>query len=282
MALTGRLDVDFTVEPVVGADGTEVLLTAPTADELPARGFDPGESGFIPPAADGAGVEVAIRPGSDRLEALAPFPPWDGQDFRGLRVLMKATGKCTTDHISPAGPWLKYRGHLTNISGNLFIGANNAFALDPSGTGVDVRDGSHVPLPELAKRYKDAGIAWLAIGDENYGEGSSREHAAMEPRYMGGRAILVRSFARIHEANLKKQGVLPLTFKDAADYERVLVDDTVDILGLDDLAPGVPLTVVLHHADGSVESFEVLHTMSEEHIGWFRAGSALNLLAARG
>jgi len=195
---------------------------------------------------------------------------------------MKATGKCTTDHISPAGPWLKYRGHLTNISGNLFIGANNAFALDPSGTGVDVRDGSHVPLPELAKRYKDAGIAWLAIGDENYGEGSSREHAAMEPRYMGGRAILVRSFARIHEANLKKQGVLPLTFKDAADYERVLVDDTVDILGLDDLAPGVPLTVVLHHADGSVESFEVLHTMSEEHIGWFRAGSALNLLAAQG
>ena len=282
MALTGRLDVDFTVEPVVGEDGTEVLLSAPTADELPARGFDPGESGFVPPAADGTAVEVAIRPGSDRLEALAPFPAWDGRDFTGLRVLMKATGKCTTDHISPAGPWLKYRGHLTNISGNLFIGANNAFALDPSGTGVDVRDGSHVPLPELAKRYKDAGISWLAVGDENYGEGSSREHAAMEPRFMGGRAILVRSFARIHEANLKKQGVLPLTFKDPADYERVLVDDTVDILGLADLAPGVPLTVVLHHADGSVESVEVVHTMSEEHIGWFRAGSALNLLADQG
>ena len=162
------------------------------------------------------------------------------------------------------------------------ICANNAFALEPSGTGVDVRDGSHVPLPELAKRYKDAGIAWLAVGDENYGEGSSREHAAMEPRYMGGKAILVRSFARIHEANLKKQGVLPLTFKDPADYERILVDDTVDIIGLAGLAPGVPLTVVLTHRDGSTESFEVLHTMSEEHIGWFRAGSALNLLAAQG
>ena len=187
-----------------------------------------------------------------------------------------------SDHISPAGPWLKYRGHLTNISGNLFIGANNAFALEPSGTGVDVRDGSPVPLPELAKRYKDAGIAWLAVGDENYGEGSSREHAAMEPRYMGGRAILVRSFARIHEANLKKQGVLPLTFADPADYERVRVDDTVDVVGVTDLAPDVPLTVVLHHADGTEESFPVLHTMSEEHIGWFRAGSALNLLAAQG
>ena len=281
MALTGRLDVDFTREPIVGDDGVEVFLEAPSADELPSRGFDPGESGFVMPAADGSKVSVVITPGSDRLEALVPFSAWDGEDFSGLRVLMKATGKCTTDHISPAGQWLKYRGHLTNISQNLYIGANNAFSLDESGQGIDVRDGSVVALPDLAKKYKDAGIAWIAIGDENFGEGSSREHAAMEPRYMGGRAILVRSFARIHEANLKKQGMLPLTFVHARDYERIRFDDSVDVIGLAELAPDRNLTVVLHHTDGTEESFEVHHTMSEEHIGWFRAGSALNLLAAQ-
>ncbi len=281
MALTGRLDVDFTREPIVGDGGVEVLLEAPSADELPSRGFDPGESGFIMPAADGSKVSVVITPGSDRLEALVPFSAWDGEDFSGLRVLMKATGKCTTDHISPAGQWLKYRGHLTNISQNLYIGANNAFSLDESGQGIDVRDGSVVALPDLAKKYKDAGIAWIAIGDENFGEGSSREHAAMEPRYMGGRAILVRSFARIHEANLKKQGMLPLTFVHARDYERIRFDDSVDVNGLAELAPDRNLTVTLHHTDGTEESFEVHHTMSEEHIGWFRAGSALNLLAAQ-
>ncbi len=281
MALTGRLDVDFTREPIVGDDGVEVFLEAPSADELPSRGFDPGESGFVMPAADGSKVSVVITPGSERLEALVPFSAWDGEDFSGLRVLMKATGKCTTDHISPAGQWLKYRGHLTNISQNLYIGANNAFALNESGQGIDVRDGSVVALPDLAKKYKDAGIAWIAIGDENFGEGSSREHAAMEPRYMGGRAILVRSFARIHEANLKKQGMLPLTFEHARDYERIRFDDSVDVVGLAELAPDRNLTVVLHHTDGTEESFEVRHTMSEEHIGWFRAGSALNLLAAQ-
>ena len=281
MALTGRLDVDFTREPIVGDDGVEVFLEAPSADELPSRGFDPGESGFVMPAADGSKVSVVITPGSERLEALVPFSAWDGEDFSGLRVLMKATGKCTTDHISPAGQWLKYRGHLTNISQNLYIGANNAFALNESGQGIDVRDGSVVALPDLAKKYKDAGIAWIAIGDENFGEGSSREHAAMEPRYMGGRAILVRSFARIHEANLKKQGMLPLTFEHARDYERIRFDDSVDVIGLAELAPDRNLTVVLHHTDGTEESFEVRHTMSEEHIGWFRAGSALNLLAAQ-
>lgn len=185
MALTGRLDVDFTREPIIGDDGVEVFLSAPSADELPSRGFDAGESGFIMPAVDGSNVSVSIKPGSDRLEALMPFTSWDGEDFTGLRVLMKATGKCTTDHISPAGQWLKYRGHLTNISQNLYIGANNAFALNESGQGIDVRDGSVVALPDLAKKYKDAGIDWIAIGDENFGEGSSREHAAMEPRYMG-------------------------------------------------------------------------------------------------
>ncbi|MBK5288455.1 MAG: aconitate hydratase, partial [Acidimicrobiia bacterium] len=220
-------------------------------------------------------------PGSDRLELLTPFAPWDGQDFTGLRVLMKAQGKCTTDHISPAGKWLKYRGHLTNISGNLFIGANNAFTPGESGMGIDTRDGSTVALPDLAKRYKDAGIPWVAVGDENYGEGSSREHAAMEPRYMGANAVIVRSFARIHEANLKKQGVLALTFADPADYDRIRVDDTVDIVGLSELAPGQPVKVVLHHADGTTDQITTTHTMSEEHISWFNAGSALNLLAAQ-
>ena len=278
MALTGRLDVDFVHEPLVAPDGTSVTLEAPTADELPARGFDPGESGFQAPAADPSSVTVVVAPGSDRLELLEPFTAWDGNDFLGMQVLVKAVGKCTTDHISPAGPWLKYRGHLTNISGNLFSGANNAFALDKPGMGVDVRDGSVVPLPDLARAYKESGISWVAIGDENYGEGSSREHAAMEPRFMNGRAVIVRSFARIAEANLKKQGVLALTFANPDDYERVRVDDTVDIVGLAELAPGRPVTVLLHHADGSTDEISTTHTMSDEHVAWFRAGSALNVL----
>jgi aconitate hydratase len=219
-----------------------------------------------------------VKPDSERLELLAPFPPWDGQDLLGLRVLMKAVGKCTTDHISPAGPWLRYRGHLNNISKNLFTGVNNAFSLDEPGTGIDRRDASTQPLPDLARSYRDAGIAWVAIGDENYGEGSSREHAAMEPRYLNGRAIIVRSFARIHETNLKKQGVLALTFADPDDYERILVDDTIDIVGLADLAPDRPVTVRIHHADGRSTDITGRHTMSDEHIGWFRAGSALNVL----
>ncbi|MGZ6896478.1 MAG: aconitate hydratase [Acidimicrobiia bacterium] len=279
MALTGRLDVDFVREAIAAPDGTEVRLVAPVADELPSKGFDPGESGFVPPATDPDTVTIVVSPDSDRLELLQPFPAWDGRDAVGLRVLMKAAGKCTTDHISPAGKWLRFRGHLTNICGNLFNGVNNAFTPGESGVGIDVRDGSHVPLPDLAKRYKEAGIAWVAIGDENYGEGSSREHAAMEPRYMGAKAVIVRSFARIHEANLKKQGVLALTFADPADYDRLRADDTVDIVGLADLAPGRPVKMIVHHADGSTDEVTTTHTMSEEHIAWFRAGSALNLLA---
>ncbi len=279
MALTGRLDVDFVREPVVGEDGAKVQLQAPDADELPATGFDPGESGFAAPSSDPGSVQIIVKPDSERLQLLEPFPAWDGQDFTGLQVLLKASGKCTTDHISPAGPWLRYRGHLENISGNLFIGANNAFAFDEPGLGVDVRDGSIVKLPDLAKAYKQAGVEWVAIGDENYGEGSSREHAAMEPRFMGGRAVIVRSFARIHEANLKKQGVLALTFANPLDYERVLVADKVDIVGLAALVPGSPVKVVLHHVDGRSDEIETTHTMSEEHIEWFKAGSALNLLA---
>src|SRR4030095_5141993 len=180
------------------------------------------------------------------LDRREPFPAWDGNDYEGLQVLMKAVGKCTTDHISPAGKWLKYRGHLTNISGNLFIGVNNAYALDAPGTGVDVRDGTRVPLPDLAKAYKQAGISWVAIGDENYGEGSSREHAAMEPRYMNGRAVIGPSVARLHEANVKRQGVLALPFANPDDYERIRHDDTVDIVGLADLAPGRPVEVRVH------------------------------------
>ena len=279
-ALSGRLDHDFVREPLVGDDGTELLLAPPVADQLPSKGFDPGKSGFVAPADDPSTVTVAVNPDSERLELLEPFPAWDGNDYQGLRVLMKAVGKCTTDHISPAGPWLRFRGHLTNISKNLFIGANNAFALDPPGSGVDVRDGSVKPLPDLAAEYKQAGIAWVAIGDENYGEGSSREHAAMEPRYMGARAIIVRSFARIHEANLKKQGVLALTFKNPDDYERIRVDDEIDIVGLADLAPGTSVTVIIRHSDGNTEQIETVHTMSNEHIHWFRAGSALNVLRA--
>ena len=209
---------------------------------------------------------------------LTPFPAWDGNDLRGLAVLLKAAGKCTTDHISPAGQWLRFRGHLANISGNLFIGANNAFTPGESGMGIDVRDGSARALPELANAYREAGIQWVAIGDENYGEGSSREHAAMEPRYQGGRAIIARSFARIHEANLKKQGVLALTFADPADYDRVLVDDTIAVVGLADLAPDTPVTVEIQHANGTTDTIQTTHTMSDEHIAWFRAGSALNLL----
>ena len=282
MALTGRLDHDFLREPIIADDGHEVMLAAPEAKELPAKGFDPGKSGFVAPASDGSKVDVVVKPDSDRLELLEPFPAWDGQDLTALRVLMKAGGKCTTDHISPAGPWLAYRGHLTNISGNLFAGVNNAFAPDGAGNGVDVRDRSVKPLPELAKAYKEAGIAWIAIGDENYGEGSSREHAAMEPRFMNGRAVLVRSFARIHETNLKKQGVLALTFANPDDYEKFRVDDTVDIADLAALAPEKPVRVVLHHADGATDEIETTHTMSPEHIEWFRAGSALNVLRAEG
>ena len=270
MALTGRLDGSFLE-----------MFDTPAAVDLPTRGFLRGGSGFLAPAVDGGTVEVAIQPGSERLQLLTPFPAWDGKDLTGLRVLLKALGKCTTDHVSPAGKWLRYRGHLTNISQNLFSGVVNAFAPAQPGLGIDVRDHLVTPLPDLAREYKRAGIQWLAVGDQNYGEGSSREHAAMEPRFMGGRLILARSFARIAESNLKKQGVLPLTFAVPADYEKVAVDDVVDITGLGNLAPGNAVGVVLHHADGSVDELAASHTLSNEQIDWFKAGSALNLLASR-
>ena len=280
LALAGTLDFDPINDTLTAPDGTEVRLQVPVGDELPAQGFDPGESGFIAPPADGTAVSVVVQPTSERLQLLEPFEPWDGADITDLPILLKAAGKCTTDHISMAGPWLKYRGHLENISGNLFLGAINAFT-GAAGEGVDQLDGTVKAFPEIARHYHEAGQDWVAVGDENWGEGSSREHAAMEPRFRGCRAIIVRSFARIHEANLKKQGVLALTFADPTTYDAIGQDDRISIVGLAELAPGRPVECVLHRADGTTLEFRCNHTMSEEHIEWFRAGSALNIIRAR-
>jgi aconitate hydratase len=280
LALAGRLDFDPTTDTITAPDGTEVRLEPPVGEVLPDQGYDPGQNTFTAPPADGSSVVVEVSPTSDRLQLLEPFPAWDGQDFVGLPVLMKAKGKCTTDHISAAGPWLKYRGHLENISGNLFIGAVNAFS-DEVGVGKDQLDGQRKSYPDIAKHYHEAGQPWVAIGDENYGEGSSREHAAMEPRFRGARAVLTRSFARIHETNLKKQGVLPLTFADPATYDQVEEDDRISILGLADLAPDTPVRCQIVKPDGTTIDFEAHHTMNREQIGWFEAGGALNIIRQR-
>jgi aconitate hydratase len=280
MALSGRVDFDPTTDTLTNVDGQEVRISVPVGEELPDKGFTPGESGFLAPPADGSGVDVMVSPDSDRLQLLAPFDAWDGKDFLDLPILMKAKGKCTTDHISAAGPWLKYRGHLENISGNLFIGAVNAFT-DEVGQGKDQLDGSTRSFPDLAKHYHEAGQPWIAIGDENYGEGSSREHAAMEPRFRGAKVVLTRSFARIHETNLKKQGVLPLTFADPAVYDLIEQDDRINVLGLADLTPDVPVRCQIVKPDGTTIDFEGLQTMNDEQIGWFRAGGALNIIRQR-
>ena len=280
IALAGTLDFDPVKDSITSPDGRDVRLPEPVGEELPAAGFTPGESGFVAPPEDGSAVEVAVSPHSDRLQLLEAFEPWDGNDLRDLAVLVKAHGKCTTDHISMAGPWLRYRGHLENISGNLFMGAVNAFT-GTAGEGKDQLDGQTKPFPEIARHYHQAGQGWVAVGDENYGEGSSREHAAMEPRFRGCCAVVVRSFARIHETNLKKQGVLALTFVDPADYDKVGHDDRVAILDLHRLAPGQTLTMRLSHPDGSSDDVEVSHTMNGEQIEWFTAGSALNLIRRR-
>jgi aconitate hydratase len=280
MALSGRVDFDPTTDTLTNADGQEVRISVPVGEELPDKGFTPGESGFLAPPAEGTGVDVKVSPDSDRLQLLAPFDAWDGKDFLDLPILMKAKGKCTTDHISAAGPWLKYRGHLENISGNLFIGAVNAFT-DEVGQGKDQLDGSTRSFPDLAKHYHEAGQPWIAIGDENYGEGSSREHAAMEPRFRGAKVVLTRSFARIHETNLKKQGVLPLTFADPAVYDLIEQDDRINVLGLADLTPDVPVRCQIVKPDGTTIDFEGLQTMNDEQIGWFRAGGALNIIRQR-
>ena len=274
-ALAGTLAFDPLRDEV---DGT--MLEPPVGEELPARGFETGEAGFVPPPESGASVEVVIRPDSDRLQRLEPFPAWDGRDFEELPVLLKAKGKCTTDHISAAGPWLRYRGHLENICGNLFLGAVNAFT-GKAGEGRCVVHGETEPFPDVARHCREAGQPWVAVGDENYGEGSSREHAAMEPRFMGAVAVLARSFARIHETNLKKQGMLALTFSDPATYDLVDEQDRISVMGLGKLAPDEPVTCLLHKPDGSPVEFTCTHTMSAEHIEWFKAGSALNLIRAR-
>jgi aconitate hydratase len=279
LALAGRLDFDPTTDTITAPDGTQVRLEAPVGEVLPAKGYDPGHDTFVAPPADGSGIEVVVDPASDRLQLLAPFPAWDGQDYIGLPVLMKADGKCTTDHISAAGKWLTYRGHLENISGNLFLGVVNSFT-GATGEGTDQTDGATRSFPEIAKRYGEAGIRWCAVGDRNYGEGSSREHAAMEPRFRGGVVIFARSFARIHETNLKKQGLVPLTFADPATYDRIGQDDRIDVLGLPPV-PGQPVRCRIVHADGTTTDFEATHTFSDEQVEWFRAGSALNVVRAK-
>ncbi|MFZ9913687.1 MAG: aconitate hydratase, partial [Ilumatobacteraceae bacterium] len=276
LALAGRLDFNPITDSLTAPDGSVVKLDAPVGEVLPAKGYDAGENTFTAPPADGSGVVVEVSPTSDRLQLLEPFPAWDGEDYVRLPVLMKAQGKCTTDHISAAGKWLKYRGHLENISGNLFEGAVNAFG-GAVGEGLDVTDGQRRKYPEIAKRYSEAGIRWCAIGDQNYGEGSSREHAAMEPRFRGGVVIFARSFARIHETHLKKQGLVPLTFASADVYDAVGEGDTISVLGLPPV-PDKPVRCVIHKADGSEVEFEALHTFSPEQVEWFKAGSALNIV----
>lgn len=276
LALAGRLDFDPTTDTITNPDGIEVKLDPPVGEVLPANGYDPGQNTFTAPPADGSGVTVAVSPTSDRLQLLEPFPAWDGNDYVGLPILMKAQGKCTTDHISAAGKWLTYRGHLENISGNLFLGAVNAFT-GAVGEGKDVRDGSVDTFPNLAKKYSEAGIRWVAIGDRNYGEGSSREHAAMEPRFRGGVVIITRSFARIHETNLKKQGLVPLTFADPATYDQIGEDDRINVLDLPPV-PGRNVRCQIVKPDGTTIDFEGVHTFSPEQVEWFKAGSALNIV----
>jgi aconitate hydratase len=277
LAIAGRLDFNPLTDTLTNENGEQVKLDPPTGFELPPNGFAVDDPGYQAPAEDGSSVEVIINPNSDRLQVLNGFKPWEGDDLKGLKLLIKAKGKCTTDHISMAGPWLRFRGHLDNISNNMLIGAVNAFN-DKTDTVLNELSGEYGPVPATARAYKAQGLGSIVFGDENYGEGSSREHAAMEPRHLGVRAVVVKSFARIHETNLKKQGMLALTFVNKDDYDKVQENDTVDIVGLTEFAPGKNLTIVLHHKDGSTESFDVAHSYNEQQIGWFKAGSALNLI----
>lgn len=278
LALAGKLTFNPLTDTIKTKEGLEVKLDPPQGEELPQNGFDPGASGFVAPAEDGSAVSVIVNPASERLELLTPFSPWEGGDLDDLRVLVKVSGKCTTDHISPAGKWLKFRGHLDHISDNMLTGAVNAFE-DYIGKGTNPLNQQVEAFPKIARDYKKAGIGWVVIGDENYGEGSSREHAAMEPRFLGGRAIIVKSFARIHETNLKKQGMLALTFADPEDYHRILAGDVLDIKGLKEFTPGQPLKLVIRHQNGKQEEMALLHSYNQSQIEWFKAGSALNLIA---
>lgn len=279
MAIAGDLGFNPLTDTLTNADGEQVMLIPPTGDELPARGFAVEDAGYQAPSDDGSGVEIKVSPTSDRLQLLESFAAWEGTDLKGLKLLIKAKGKCTTDHISMAGPWLKYRGHLDNISNNLLIGAVNYFN-EKTDSVKNQLTGEYGPVPATQRAYKASGIGTIVVGDENYGEGSSREHAAMEPRFLGVRAVLVKSFARIHETNLKKQGMLALTFANKDDYDKILEDDSIDIIGLTSFTEGKPLDIILHHADGSSEVIQANHTYNSAQIEWFKAGSALNLIKA--
>ena len=278
-AFAGEMGFDPRSDALTTDDG-EFRFTPPTGDELPPNGFDPGDEGFIAPPDDGSDVDVVISPESNRLQRLTPFNAWDGNDYTFLSLLLKTQGKTTTDHISPAGSWLRFRGHLENISGNLFSGGVNAFSGETGTTLNQISGQTDQPISDVARAYNDAGIRWVAVGDENYGEGSSREHASMEIRFSGGYVVIARSFARIAETNLKKQGVLALTFSDPAHYDLVGERDRLSVLGLADFAPGNPLTLRIDHEDGSSDEVSVNHSYTEEQITWFRAGSALNKIAA--
>ncbi len=277
LAIAGSLSFNPLKDKLTNANGEEVMLDEPQGFEMPPLGFDVEDAGYDAPAADGSGVQVIVSPDSSRLQLLAPFAAWDGNDMLGLKLLIKAYGKCTTDHISMAGPWLKFRGHLDNISNNMLIGALNAYNMEANKVKNQLT-GEYGEVPAVQRAYKAGHIGSVVVGDENYGEGSSREHAAMEPRHLGVQAILVKSFARIHETNLKKQGMLAITFADKADYDKIQEDDVLDIIGLKTFKEGVQLNVVLHHKDGSHESFPVNHTYNEQQIEWFRAGGALNVI----
>jgi len=277
LAIAGDLSFNPLTDTLINEKGETVKLDAPSGYELPPKGFSVDDPGFQAPAADGSGVQVKVDPTSKRLQLLDPFAAWEGTDLKGLKLLIKAKGKCTTDHISMAGPWLKFRGHLDNISNNMLIGAVNFFN-EKTDKVKNQLTGEYGPVPATQRAYKAAGVGTIVVGDENYGEGSSREHAAMEPRHLGVRAVLVKSFARIHETNLKKQGMLGLTFADKADYDKIQEDDTIDILGLDSFAPNKALAITLHHADGTSDIIKANHTYNEQQIEWFKAGGALNII----
>jgi aconitate hydratase len=277
MAIAGDLNFNPLTDTLINNKGEQVKLDPPTGFELPPKGFAVDDAGYQAPAKDGSKVEVLVSPASKRLQLLEPFPAWEGTDLKGLKLLIKAKGKCTTDHISMAGPWLKFRGHLDNISNNMLIGAVNFFN-EKTDFVKNQLTGEYGPVPATQRAYKAAGIGSIVVGDENYGEGSSREHAAMEPRHLGVRAVLVKSFARIHETNLKKQGMLALTFDDKADYDKFLEDDSIDIIGLMSFEPNQKLQLVLNHSDGSKDHIFVTHSYNEQQIEWFKAGAALNII----
>ena len=280
LAISGSLSFNPETDYLVNENGEQVKLDSPFGDELPSRGFEKDTKGYLAPSSNGFKTEVKINSESSRLQFLEPFKPWDGKDFIELPLLLKAKGKCTTDHISPAGAWLKFRGHLDNISKNMFLGAINAYTGNP-GEAKNQFTGEYKQVHEVARDYKAQGLGWIVVGDENYGEGSSREHAAMEPRFLGGKAIITKSFARIHETNLKKQGMLPLTFANSADYDKIFEDDKLSLVGLNEFAPEKQFKLIVKHNDGSSDEIMLNHSFNSGQIAWFKAGGALNLIASK-